>query len=823
MKPWKVICFAFFLTSLVLVRGEDAEKGSADAASVGGSASAKTTDSDTVRREAEAMSSDGFSAEELKMMESTGEKHQFQAEVNRLMDIIINSLYSNREIFLRELISNSADALDKIRFKALTKPELRDDEPLDIKLKFDKELKTITILDNGIGMTKDQLIQDLGVLAKSGTSDFLETAMKGGDESMGLIGQFGVGFYSVYLVSDKVTVVSKHNDDDQHVWESTANSVFTVAKDPRGNTLGKHGTEITLHLKEDAEEYLNEAEIEKYVKKYSQFINFPISLWTTRTETEEVPIEEEEQDEAVTDDDEADEDGEDDLDISEEDEDDEPAKPKTKTVEKEVNEWKRLNTVKAIWSRPKSEISEEEYFDFYKSLSKDNEDPAEKVHFVAEGEITFRSILYIPKRAPPGLYDRYHDKATNIKLFVRKVMISEEFDDFLPKYLSFVQGVVDSDDLPLNVSRETLAQSRVLKVMSKKIVRKVLEMLRKMAEREEDDDDDEDEDEEEEEEEEQEEKEEEDKEVDEGEEEAKQAYSNFWKEFGKSIKMGIISDRKNKSKLAKLLRFPSSKSEDKPISLESYVDRMKEDQKKIYYITGESVELLKTCPAVEKLLKLDYEVLYMADSIDEYVLQSLTEFDGVSLQSAAKEDLKFGNEDSDSFKEQQEEFKPLLDWLKDTLNEKVDKVKISNRLTTTPVVLVSSQYGWSGNMERVMKAQALRDSSKMKYQAPKKTLEINPRHPIITALKAKVEEDTDDASLKDISTLLYDTALLQNGFLMEEPQEFATIINRVVSMGLNVDPSAEIAERVAESPEEEEEEEEEAGEEAGEEADEAEE
>merc|ERR1719150_2586845 len=745
------------------------------------------------------------------MMESTGEKHQFQAEVNRLMDIIINSLYSNREIFLRELISNSADALDKIRFKSLTKPDLRDEEPLDIKLKFDKELKTITILDNGIGMTKDQLIQDLGVLAKSGTSDFLETAMKGGDDSMSLIGQFGVGFYSVYLVADKVTVVSKHNDDDQHVWESTANSVFTVAKDPRGNSLGKHGTEITLHLKEDAEEFLNENEIEKYVKKYSQYINFPISLYTTRTETEEVPIEEEETDEEAVDEDDADEDGEDDLDISEEDEDDEPEKPKTKTIEKEVNEWKRLNTVKAIWSRPKSEITEEEYFDFYKSLSKDNDDPAEKVHFVAEGEITFRSILYIPKKAPPGLYDRYHDKSTNIKLFVRKVMISEEFDDFLPKYLSFVQGVVDSDDLPLNVSRETLAQSRVLKVMSKKIVRKVLEMLRKMAEREEEDDDEDDEDDEDEKEEEEA---DEDKEVDEGEEEAKQAYSNFWEEFGKSIKMGIISDRKNKSKLAKLLRFPSSKSEDKPISLESYVDRMKEDQKKIYYITGESVELVKTCPAVEKLLKLDYEVLYMVDSIDEYVLQSLTEFDGVSLQSAAKEDLKFGNEDSDSFKEKQEEFKPLLDWLKKTLDEKVDKVKVSNRLTTTPVVLVSSQYGWSGNMERVMKAQALRDSSKIKYQAPKKTLELNPRHPIITALKAKVEADEDDASLKDISTLLYDTALLQNGFLMEEPQEFAAIINRVVSMGLDVDPNAEIAERVAETPEDEDEEEEEEEEEA---------
>merc|ERR1712025_1192107 len=662
--------------------------------------------------------------------------------------------------------------------------------------------------------------QDLGVVAKSGTSDFLETAMKGGDETMGLIGQFGVGFYSVYLVSDKVTVVSKHNDDDQHVWESTANSVFTVAKDPRGNTLGKHGTEITLHLKEDAEEFLNESEIEKYVKKYSQFINFPISLWTTRTETEEVPIEEEETDEAVSDEDDADEDGEDDLDISEEDEDDEPEKPKTKTVEKEVNEWKRLNTVKAIWSRPKSEISEEEYFDFYKSLSKDNEDPAEKVHFVAEGEITFRSILYIPKRAPPGLYDRYHDKATNIKLFVRKVMISEEFDDFLPKYLNFVRGVVDSDDLPLNVSRETLAQSRVLKVMSKKIVRKVLEMLRKMAEREEDDEEEEEEEEEDSAEEDSAEEETaaeeeasaadaEDDEVEEEDTTGKEDYAEFWKEFGKSIKMGIIQDRKNKSKLAKLLRFVSSKSEDdKPISLESYVDRMKEDQKKIFYVTAQSLDLAKACPAVEKLQNLDYEVLYMVDSLDEYVLQQLSEFDGVSLQSAAKEDLKFGNEDSDQIKDTQEEFKELTDWLKTTLEGKVEKVKVSNRLTTTPVVLVSSQYGWSGNMERIMKSQALRSSDETSFQTPKKTLEINARHPIIVALKAKVEADKEDVAIKDIATLLYDTALLQNGFLMEEPQQFSAIINRVVSAGLDVDPNAEIAQPVEPEKDDEEEEEE---------------
>eukprot|EP00463_Aulacantha_scolymantha_P000378 TRINITY_DN1227_c0_g1_i1.p1 TRINITY_DN1227_c0_g1~~TRINITY_DN1227_c0_g1_i1.p1 ORF type:complete len:351 (-),score=120.19 TRINITY_DN1227_c0_g1_i1:20-928(-) len=295
MKPWKVFCLVILVSSLVVVRSEstpDSNIEGKDQIKVG-----SATDSETIEREARAMSTDGFSANDLEMMEKSGEKHQFQAEVNRLMDIIINSLYSNREIFIRELISNSADALDKIRFKGLTKPEILDDDPLDIKIKFDKEEKTITITDNGIGMTKENLIQDLGVVAKSGTSEFLDAAMNSGADTMSLIGQFGVGFYSVYLVSDKVTVVSKHNDDDQHVWESTANSVFTVAKDPRGNTLGKHGTEITLHLKEDAEEFLNDKEIEKYVRKYSQFINFPISLWSTRTETKEVPIDEDEDEE----------------------------------------------------------------------------------------------------------------------------------------------------------------------------------------------------------------------------------------------------------------------------------------------------------------------------------------------------------------------------------------------------------------------------------------------------------------------------------------------------------------------------------------------
>merc|ERR1719491_769664 len=488
------------------------------------------------------MSADGFSAEELEMIEQSGEKHQFQAEVNRLMDIIINSLYSNREIFIREMISNSADALDKIRFKSLTDKEALGDNPdLEIKIKFDKEAKTITLTDTGVGMTKAELIANLGTVAKSGTTDFIEAAVGGGGDALSLIGQFGVGFYSVFLVADRVVVVSKNNEDPkQHIWESTASAEFTVSEDPRGNTLGR-GTAVILHLKEDAEEFLNESELEKIVTRYSQFVNFPIHLFTTTTVDEEVPVEEEEEEIQDEDDDEKSEDGDDDLDISEEEEDEDEVKPKTKTIQKTVHEWKRLNDVKAIWTRSPREISTEEYDAFYESLTSKVADSQvktegylDKTHFIAEGEITFKTILYIPKHAQRNLYDSHHEKSTNVKLYVRKVLIADSFDDFLPRYMGFVHGIVDSDDLPLNVARETLAQSRVLKVMSKKIVRKVLEMLRKMAERGEDDDDeDEDEDEEEEGEGEGEEDEEE---VDLG----KEDYANFWEEFGKSIKMGVI-------------------------------------------------------------------------------------------------------------------------------------------------------------------------------------------------------------------------------------------------------------------------------------------
>jgi len=438
----------------------------------------------------------------------------------------------------------------------------------------------------------------------------------------------------------------------------------------------------------------------------------------------------------------------------------------------------------------------------------------DKTHFIAEGEITFKTILYIPKHAGRGLYDNVHEKSTNLKLYVRKVLIADSFDDFLPRYLSFIHGIVDSDDLPLNVARETLAQSRVLKVMSKKIVRKVLEMLRKMAERgeeeEDEDDEDEDEDDEDEEEEKEEEKDEEKDEKDEDEEEEKEVegkddYKNFWKEYSKSIKLGMIDDRKNKSKLAKLLRFLSSKSGDEEISLESYVDRMKDDQKNIFYITGESLEYVKSSPFLERLKKLDYEVLYMVDPIDEYVVQQLTEFDGVQLASVTKDNLKLGDEDAESFKSLKDDFKPLTEWLKAVYDKDVEKVVVSNRIHESPVVLVTGQYGWTANMERIMRAQTLgRENS---YMSAKKTMEINPYHPILIDLKTKTAENGDDESLKNLARLLYDSALMASGFQIAETASFSKRIYEIVSKGLGIDPNAEVPEEVEEEEAEVEEEE----------------
>jgi len=709
------------------------------------------------------------------------EKFEFQAEVNRLMDIIINSLYKNKEVFLRELISNASDALDKIRFLALTNPSVGDVSDLDIKISFDEDAKTLTLRDNGVGMTKADLVTNLGTVAKSGTSDFFEKLSEGQDVS--LIGQFGVGFYSVYLVADKVRVTSKSPDDEQHIWESTADSSFSITKDPRGNTL-ERGTEITMFLKDDALEFLKQDRLEDLVKRYSEFITFPINLYKKTTEVVE---EDDEEDDEGEEDGEGAEDGEDDgVEVSEEE--DTPAK--TESVD--VWGWHRVNNNVAIWAREKEDVTDDEYQKFFKSISKDPTEASTWIHFKAEGEVEFRSILFAPKEAF-NLYDDYSNQQAGVRLYVRKVLIQDDFTDLLPRYLNFIRGVVDSDDLPLNVSRETLQQSKILKVMGKKLVRKVLEMLRKLASGGGEDD---------------EESGDTEKDATHGQDED-HPYIKFWQQFGKGIKLGTIEDPANRSKLAKLLRFKSSKSEGRWISLDQYVENKKDWQKDIYFIAGESEENVQKSPFLAQAVRKDAEVLFLVDPIDEYVMQHLGDFDGHKLQSLTKEGVKFGDEDEDMAKKRakvyKETFKPLTKFFKDTLGSKIAKVVVSERAVNEPAIIVASQYGQSANMERIMRAQTFADSSRVNQMTSSRTLELNPRHPIISKLNTALSEDgaEDEESHKDLAWLIHDTALTSSGFIQDDAESFAERMYRTIAGSLDV-KSMELEPEI-EVPEEEEE------------------
>jgi len=731
----------------------------------------------------------------------------FGANVKTVLDILINSLYTNRDVFLRELISNGSDALDKTRFMSLTDTAVLgegDTAKLEMKLIADKDKKTLTLIDRGCGMSKEDLINQLGTVAQSGTSSFIEAFSEGAD--VNLIGQFGVGFYSVYLVADSVAVHSKSNDDDkQWVWESSADSTFSVYED-EGEALGR-GTKIVLTLKEDCLEFLEEERLKGLIKRYSEFINFPIYLYTTKEEEEEVPIEEGDEESSEEEEEEEEEDGEEEIEDAEEEEDD---APKTKKVKKTVNDWELINDAKALWTRNPADITDEEYKAFYQSLSKDFGEPLTHTHFSAEGEVEFKSILYIPKEAPSDLYQDYYKKQNNLKLYVRRVMITDEFDELLPRYLGFIKGVVDSDSLPLNVSREMLQQNKVLKVIGKKMTRKALAMIKSMADADKKDEDD---DEESEEKEEEEEKKEEESEDD-------KKYVTFWKSFGKYIKMGLIEDAANRTRLAKLLRYATSKSGDNEIGLEEYVANMKEDQKNIYYISGEDKESLLKSPSVEKLLSKDIEIIFMTDSVDEYTVQHLTEFEGKRLINAAREGLKLEEGDKEKKREDlyKENFKPLLDYVKDTLGKKVEKVSISKHLVQSPVVVLSADYGWTAQMEKVMKSQAFADQSKFEFMKSKRMFEINPRHPMIVELNTRVSAGNTDDTLKDSIMSLYLSAVVSAGYQLtpEDAQDFSERVGKLVTAGLGVAADAELAPELEvpdEEPEEAEEEEEEEAEE----------
>ncbi|KAG9158550.1 hypothetical protein Leryth_021605 [Lithospermum erythrorhizon] len=587
-------------------------------------------------------------------------------------------------------------------------------------------------------MTRQDLVDCLGTIAQSGTAKFLKAIKESKDAGAdsNLIGQFGVGFYSAFLVSERVEVSTKSpKSDKQFVWEGEVNSSsYTIREETDPAKLIPRGTRLTLYLKRDDKGFAHPERIEKLVKNYSQFVSFPIYTWQEKGYTKEVDVEE------------------DPADMKKDEQDSNTEKKKkTKTVVEKYWDWELANETQPLWLRSPKEVSTEEYNEFYKKTFNEYLEPLASSHFTTEGEVEFRSVLFVPSASSMGKDDITNPKTKNIRLHVKRVFISDDFDgELFPRYLSFIKGVVDSNDLPLNVSREILQESRIVRIMRKRLVRKAFDMIRGISDSENKDD-----------------------------------YDKFWENYGKHIKLGCIEDRENHKRIAPLLRFFSSQSEEYMIGLDEYVANMKPDQKNIYYIAHDSVNSAKKLPFLEKFLEKDLEVLLLVDPIDEVAVQNLKEYQEKNFVDISKEDLDLGDRNEEKEKEVKQEFGPTCDWIKKRLGDKVASVQISNRLSSSPCVLVTGKFGWSANMERLMKAQNMGDTSSLDFMKSRRVFEINPDHPVIRTLNGACKGSPDDEEALRAIDLLYDAALVSSGFTPENPAQLGGKIYEMMNLALS--------------------------------------
>jgi len=684
------------------------------------SARSSTHRSRTARWATEVQSADSATKE--------GEEFEFQAEVGRVMDIIVNSLYSNKDVFLRELVSNAADACDKKRFLALTESDAPP-EPMKLRISTDKEARTLIIEDNGVGMLKSELAENLGSIARSGTANFVKE-LGTGEADVSLIGQFGVGFYSAFLVANKLEVYSKsfkapEAERTAWKWSSTGHS-YTLSEQGDVDFFGEQsGTRIVLHLKEEAQEYLDSGKLSDLLKKYSEFITFPIELWNEKVQYDQVP------DESAP----PPKEGE---------------KQKMKSVPRSVYEWEVMNKMKPIWLRNPEVVNESEYTEFYKTTFKAFDEPLTTTHFKVEGQIEFRALLFIPSTMPFELTrDMFSPEGKAMRLYVKRVFINDKFDDLVPRWLTFARGVIDSEDLPLNVGREILQKSRTLKIIRKRVVRKVLDTIDDLRDK------------------------------------KPEQYEQFWSSYGKYFKVGLVEDLDYKDELKRFVRFWSSKSDDNQTSLDEYIGRMKEGQDKIYYVTGEGRRAAEIAPAMEKMKQKDYEVLYMVDPLDEICSQSIVDYQGKKLVDINKAglDLDKSEEEKKEMEETQKDFEVLATFLKKQLGERVQKVQISDRLVDSMATLVQGEWGMSPMMQRYMKSQTTSSASDSAFAIGSRNqaiLEINPSHSVIQKMKDAMEKAPDSTETEDMVMMIYETAALIGGYTIEDPGDFAKRVTKLM-------------------------------------------